>query len=127
MTVHKFPIPKTRSPRSRLLRRVPLPPFERPVSHLFFSLSWEQPELIADPEAKKPEEWDGDMDGEWEAPMIANPDYKGEWKPKMIENPAYKGEWKPRQIDNKEFYEVRQRGECRRFDVRVVVLVLASL
>ena len=78
----------------------------------FSPLSWEQPELIADPEAKKPEEWDGDMDGEWETPMITNPNYKGEWKPKMIENPAYKGEWKPKMIDNKEYYEVRRRRTC---------------
>jgi hypothetical protein len=33
------------------------------------------------------------MDGEWEAPMIANPEFKGEWAAKKIENPAYKGEW----------------------------------
>jgi hypothetical protein len=27
---------------------------------------------------------DDDMDGEWEAPKIANPEYKGEWAPKVF-------------------------------------------
>lgn len=35
-----------------------------------------QPEYIADPDAKMPEDWDEDMDGEWEPPMVPNPDYK---------------------------------------------------
>merc|ERR1712080_426986 len=35
----------------------------------------------------------GDLESDWEAPMINNPEYKGEWKPKQIDNPAYKGEW----------------------------------
>ena len=34
------------------------------------------PKKIQDPEAKKPEDWDDDMDGEWEAPSIANPEYQ---------------------------------------------------
>ena len=37
---------------------------------------WDKPEYVPDPEAKKPEDWDDDMDGEWEPPMIPNPDYK---------------------------------------------------
>jgi calreticulin len=37
---------------------------------------WEQPEHVADPDATKPEDWDDEMDGEWEPPMIDNPDYK---------------------------------------------------
>ena len=37
---------------------------------------WDKPEYIPDPEAKMPEDWDDDMDGEWEPPMIPNPDYK---------------------------------------------------
>ena len=37
---------------------------------------WDQPEYIADPDAKIPEDWDEDMDGEWEPPMVPNPDYK---------------------------------------------------
>ena len=27
--------------------------------------------------AKKPDDWDDEEDGEWEAPMIDNPEYKG--------------------------------------------------
>lgn len=37
---------------------------------------WEKPETIPDPDAKKPDDWDEDMDGEWEPPMITNPEYK---------------------------------------------------
>lgn len=33
-----------------------------------------------DPDASKPEDWDDEMDGEWEPPMVDNPDYKGEWQ-----------------------------------------------
>jgi len=32
----------------------------------------------------KPEDWDDEMDGEWEPPMIDNPEYKGEWKPRQV-------------------------------------------
>lgn len=67
---------------------------------------------------------DEDMDGEWEAPQIANPkcesaagcgvwqrpmidnpNYKGKWKPPMIDNPNYQGIWKPRKIPNPDFFE----------------------
>jgi len=64
---------------------------------------WDQPEHVSDPDAKKPDDWDDDMDGEWEPPMIDNPDYKGEWKPKQIDNPAYKGVWKHPEIDNPDY------------------------
>lgn len=37
---------------------------------------WDKPENIPDPDAKKPDDWDDEMDGEWEPPMITNPDYK---------------------------------------------------
>lgn len=37
---------------------------------------WDQVETIPDPDAKKPDDWDEDMDGEWEPPMITNPEYK---------------------------------------------------
>ena len=37
---------------------------------------WDQPQHIPDRDAKKPEDWDDDIDGEWEAPMIDNPEYK---------------------------------------------------
>jgi len=58
---------------------------------------------MADPEAKKPEDWDDDLDGEWDAPMTPNPEYKGEWRAKMIPNPAYKGEWVHPEIDNPDY------------------------
>merc|ERR1712226_436431 len=45
---------------------------------------------IVDPEAKKPDDWDDEEDGEWEAPMKDNPEYKGEWSAKRIANPEYK-------------------------------------
>merc|ERR1711973_55187 len=56
-----------------------------------------------DPDATKPEDWDDEMDGEWEPPMIDNPEYKGEWKPRQIDNPAYKGAWVHPEIDNPEY------------------------
>lgn len=48
---------------------------------------------------------DEDMDGEWEAPQIANPKCEsapgcGTWQRPMIDNPNYKGKWKPPMIDN---------------------------
>jgi len=63
------------------------------------------PKMIADPKSVQPEEWDEEMDGEWEPAMIDNPDFKGEWHAKKIANPDYKGEWKPAQVENKDFYE----------------------
>jgi len=66
---------------------------------------YDQPKQIADPEAKQPEEWDEEEDGEWDAPMIDNPEFKGTWKAKRIENPAYIGEWKAKQVANPDFVE----------------------
>lgn len=43
----------------------------------------EDPLKVPDPEAEKPEEWDEDVDGEFETPLIENP------TPKMIPNPNY--------------------------------------
>lgn len=37
---------------------------------------WDKPQHIPDPDAKKPDDWDDEIDGEWEPPMIDNPDYK---------------------------------------------------
>ena len=42
------------------------------------------PEHIADPDATKPDDWDDDMDGEWEPPMVDNPDFKGISLKRMI-------------------------------------------
>ena len=66
---------------------------------------WDKPEYVPDPDAKKPDDWDDDTDGEWEPPMIPNPEYQGEWKPKQIDNPDYKGEWEHPQIPNPEYEE----------------------
>jgi calreticulin len=43
------------------------------------------------------------MDGDWEAPSIANPDFQGKWAPKRIPNPDYKGAWVHPEIDNPEY------------------------
>jgi len=76
---------------------------------------------IADPAAVIPADWDVEEDGEWEAPVIANPEckvgcgkwtadqisnpkYKGKWHAPQIDNPAYKGEWKPKQIPNPDHF-----------------------
>merc|ERR1712146_848885 len=58
---------------------------------------------IVDPEAKKPDDWDDDDDGEWEPPMKDNPAYKGDWSVKRISNPAYKGIWEAKKIANPEY------------------------
>ncbi|KAG2618233.1 hypothetical protein PVAP13_3NG258256 [Panicum virgatum] len=61
------------------------------------------PKEIPDPDAKKPEDWDDEEDGEWTAPTIPNPEYKGPWKQKKIKNPNYQGKWKAPMIDNPDF------------------------
>jgi len=38
---------------------------------------------IPDPDAKKPDSWDDDEDGEWRQPKMPNPAYKGPWKRKV--------------------------------------------
>merc|ERR1719492_751224 len=52
---------------------------------------------------KKPDDWDDEEDGEWEAPMKDNPAYKGDWTAKRISNPAYKGFWEAKKIANPEY------------------------
>ena len=53
------------------------------------------PEMVADPSAVAPGDWDADEDGEWEAPLVKNADCEkfgcGEWKAPQVSNPAYKG------------------------------------
>merc|ERR1712007_273897 len=58
---------------------------------------------IVDSDAKKPDDWDDEEDGEWEAPMKDNPEYKGDWYGKRISNPAYKGVWEAKKIANPEY------------------------
>uniref|UniRef100_A0A8C9S4X2 Calreticulin n=1 Tax=Scleropages formosus TaxID=113540 RepID=A0A8C9S4X2_SCLFO len=70
---------------------------------IHFLKDWDKPEDIPDPDAKKPNDWDDEMDGEWEPPRITNPEYKGEWKPWKIDNPDYKGKWVHPKIDNPEY------------------------
>ena len=61
------------------------------------------PAKIPDANAKMPEDWDAEEDGEWTAPQVDNPAYKGPWKAKQIPNPAYKGPWVHPEIDNPDF------------------------
>merc|ERR1711957_1103201 len=63
------------------------------------------PAKLADPKATKPDDWDDESDGEWEAPQIDNPDFKGAWSAKRISNPAYKGVWAPKKIANPEYVD----------------------
>ncbi|XP_050381326.1 calreticulin isoform X2 [Argentina anserina] len=76
---------------------------EKQTGSLYSDWDLLPPKKIKDPEAKKPEDWDDEEDGEWTAPTIPNPEYKGEWKPKKIKNPNYKGKWKAPMIDNPKF------------------------
>merc|ERR1711934_748620 len=74
-----------------------------------------EPKEIDDPEDKKPDDWDDESDGEWEAPQIDNPDYKGEWKAKRIANPAYKGVWAPKKIANPKYVDDNTIGQYDSF------------
>jgi calnexin len=84
----------------------------------------DEPKYIIDPEAVKPENWEDDIYGDWEAPTIPNPKcdnargcgeyeppliknqaYKGKWRRPKIANPAYKGPWRPRQVPNPDYHE----------------------
>merc|ERR1712242_654644 len=53
----------------------------------------------------KPDDWDDEEDGDWEAPMKDNPSYKGEWTVKRITNPAYKGFWEAKKIANPDYID----------------------
>jgi len=66
------------------------------------------PETVSDPEATRPEDWDEEEDGKWEAPTIPNPAYKGPWKAKRIPNPAYKGVWAAKRIPNPDYHEDKE-------------------
>merc|ERR1740121_2815783 len=64
---------------------------------------WVEDKRIVDSDAAKPDDWDDEEDGDWEAPMKDNPDYKGDWSVKRISNPAYKGIWEAKMIANPEY------------------------
>ena len=51
--------------------------------------------MIGDPDAVKPDDWDDEMDGDFEAPRIDNPACTsaagcGVWEAPEMPNPAYK-------------------------------------
>ena len=51
--------------------------------------------LVPDSEARKPDDWDDEMDGEWEPKKVPNPECEGKsgcgpWKRPMTKNPLYK-------------------------------------
>ncbi|RKP36243.1 Calreticulin precursor, partial [Dimargaris cristalligena] len=62
----------------------------------------DHPQEIPDPEAQQPEEWDDDMDGPWEAPLLANPAYLS-WNPPPVKNPNYQGPWSAPDIPNPKY------------------------
>jgi calnexin len=80
-------------------------------------------QLLLDTTAEKPKDWDVEIDGIWEAPliknplcedngcgkweppMIANPEYKGKWRAPLLDNPNYQGKWAPRRIQNPDYFE----------------------
>jgi len=66
---------------------------------------WVEVKEIPDPDAKQPDDWDVEEDGEWEAPLKANPDYKGDWEAKKVKNPDFKGEWVQKMKPNPEYNE----------------------
>lgn len=66
--------------------------------------------------AASPVRRDEEMDGEWEAPQVANPACEaapgcGEWKRPVINNPQYKGKWKAPLVDNPN-YQVPRRASA---------------
>merc|ERR1719240_1156239 len=75
-----------------------------------------EPKQIRDPDEKKPDDWDDESDGTWEAPQIDNPAYKGAWKAKRIKNPAYKGVWEAKLIDNPKYAPDSTIGTYAKFN-----------
>jgi len=82
--------------------QIPDPTAEKPASWLD-----DAPAMIPDPASSVPADWDAEEDGEWEAPLIANPDCAkfgcGEWKAPIISNPDYKGKWYAPKVDNPDY------------------------
>jgi calnexin len=55
----------------------------------------DEPSMIPDPDAEKPEEWDDEEDGDWVPDLVPNPVCQevsgcGPWEQPTIPNPAYK-------------------------------------
>ena len=42
------------------------------------------PSQIPDPTAEKPADWSDEEDGDWEAPLVANPEYSGNARAKRF-------------------------------------------
>lgn len=80
--------------------------------------------MIPDRSAKKPDDWDAEIDGDWEAPLVpnpicekavgcglwkaplvSNPKYRGKWRAPLIDNPNYQGKWAPKRIANPDYFE----------------------
>ena len=88
-------------------------------SHIILScLGWLESDesMIPDPTAEKPVDWDDEMDGDWEAPLLENPACKdapgcGPWTAPTIDNPAFKGKWRAPLIANPA-YKVQFQGTC---------------
>jgi calnexin len=54
--------------------------------------------MIPEETAKKPDDWDESIDGEWEPPLKNNPRCEeapgcGFWSPPVIDNPNFKGNY----------------------------------
>jgi hypothetical protein len=53
----------------------------------------DEPKMVDDPLAVRPEDWDESTDGEWEAPKVINPKCEkgrcGPWTAPLIKNPKY--------------------------------------
>lgn len=68
---------------------------------------WVEEEFIIDAEDKKPADWDSIPefieDEEATKPEEWDDDIDGKWSPPMILNPEYRGEWSPRNIKNPEY------------------------
>ena len=53
--------------------------------------NWVEEKRIVDPDAKKPDDWDDEEDGNWEAPMGDNPAYSVGWMVNRISSPILQG------------------------------------
>lgn len=60
--------------------------------------------------------------GEWKSPLISNPKYRGKWYAPLIENPDYQGQWAPRRIPNPDFFE-----DLNPFKMTTIVCIFSSI
>jgi len=68
-----------------------------------------------DAEAKKPDDWDDEEDGEWEAPMKDNAEYKGDWKStKLVPSPI------TNTVHSKPIRETREHTHTQHYLLRVI-------